>query len=1274
MLKMVIFVNMKRLFSFLLLTLPVILYAQGNAYSEPSQATLSTLDITCMAEDADGDIWIGTSRGLNHYNGSTYIAFYQEEGGLPDDYISAICPDSEGRLWIGTGSGISLIRGGMVDPSFQVRTNRVSQVAEWDAGHLLFSTRDGLFMADKASGAVHPLYLDPRLIYNTFIVTKGRRIWIQNTSSPRITVLDDGFRVTREFTVTGREILGLHPREEGGVCIFTDDGILCYGEDGVPERTPTVLARETDGKAVVMMCCHDGDTYLGIRNEGIFRLTDEGIERDWEEESLPNVHLCKALLTDDNLWLSKDGRGPVNYYRHKDEYSLRRPAKYATESLNMFYLLGDGYILVFTNRLVFRQHIGSGSLTPIEGEGLDGTGKLGITLRDRRGKFWIQHDYDEIRRYSMNRNRMELEATWPIEPTVCIWDDASGNVCLLQSGGISRFTPDGRREEVSVTPHPDFWFCGQFNSGKAYFLADDTVWFLDENFLFKPLEAGIPEPSCIWEDEHGDWWIGTRHSGIWLYTPQTGQSLQIDLGGKDVDRSINSICGDGNGNIWASSRFGFIHVSDGGNTVIIMGNPDQEPVRNTTNSLKVTENGTAVFGTHSRFYFFPRDYSAERPEIPLHLDGIVVNGSTTLREVPDQLVLNHSSKQLVFYFSGKNFNPSLQPSYQYKLEGYDKGWIPAGQSLRAAYSGLRSGRYTFRVRVLQHNGAWGGEELSQRVRIKPSPWLSWPALLTYLLLILAAILTAMRLYLRTRMNREKLELSEQERALSEQISQERTSFFTNVSHEFRTPLSLIYGPVKELARDESLGGKERELVGLVERNAERMLRLTDQLLHFSRSRDTLDSLSVMRTDLSVLLRKMLDNFEYMFSQKNLRISSSIPSGMVVYCDREKVERIVFNLLSNAVKYTPAHGEIEIKAETEGGKASITVADTGIGISPDKMARIFERYERVGDKVEGSLPSGFGIGLNYAQHLAHLHNGEIKVRANEPVGSVFTFDFPCSKQDYDDSNIWQESGEEGKEPAEPVQEINAGDTHILVVEDNEDMREYISGFLREHYSVTVAGDGEEAWKCIRISAPDLIISDVMMPYKDGYTLCKEVKNDPEYCHIPIILLTAKADMENQIHGLDLGADGYIGKPFDPAFLTALVRNLIAGRQRLQGLLADRTSSSEEPVEDDALSQQDRVFLEKCYQIIDSHLDDESFGVIGLSMEMGMSRTSIFSKVKALTGQSPQAFLTNYRLNKAMELLKTRDFNISEVAYKVEFATLTGFSRSFKNKFGVPPSAV
>ena len=361
---------MKRILAFILWVIPSVLLAQGYTSTEPSQAVISSPNVSSIAEDAEGNIWIGTIRGLNRYNGSSYVVFYQEDNGLPDDSITAICPDSEGRLGVGTGSGISLIRDGRVDPGFRVRANRVSQVQDWDDGHLLYSTREGLFTADKATGASHPVYLDRRLLYNTFIVTPGRRIWIRNTSSSVITVLDQGFRVLREFHITDRDIAGMHVLPEGDVCIYTDNGTLCYDEDGTPVQTPPELAGGTDGKAVVLMCSHGNDTYVGVKGEGLFRLTHDGMQRQWEEEYLSDAGECIALLTEDNLWISKEGQAPTNFYRHKEEYTVRRPTEFDPDALNMFYLLGDGYILVVTNKVIFRQHIGSGSYRAIKGEGL----------------------------------------------------------------------------------------------------------------------------------------------------------------------------------------------------------------------------------------------------------------------------------------------------------------------------------------------------------------------------------------------------------------------------------------------------------------------------------------------------------------------------------------------------------------------------------------------------------------------------------------------------------------------------------------------------------------------------------------------------------------------------------------------------------------------------------------------------------------------------------------------------------------------------------------
>lgn len=1262
----------KPMFAFILL-LSTLLNLPAQSSVPPSMDQLSNANVSSLAEDSEGYIWIGTARGLNRYNGSAYVVYYQQEGGLPDDFISSLCPDTGGRLWVGTGSGISLVRDGQVDPDFRIDAMRVAQVRSWDEGHLLFSTRQGLYMADKNGTRIQPVHLDSKLLYNTFFITRDRHVWIRNVSNNSFTILDESFRVIREFHVSGREIVGTFEDRDESIYFYTSNGLLRYGSDGRQLPVDSAIRTRTEGKHILFLVRTGEALLAGIRNEGILDLSDGS--REWPEESLTGLQNCMVLATKDNLWLSPNRHGLRNLYMHADDHSIPRPERFAADALNMFYPIGGGQILVITNKGVFRQHIRSGSWETLEGPGINGEDKLGITLLDKRGHLWIQHNYDEIRKYAIQGNRLDLKGIWPIEPTNSIWNDATGNVCLLQSESILRFTPDNRQERLETHGHPEFWFCGQFASGKPYFLADDAVWFLEADSRFEKWDLNLQEPTCIWEDGNGDWWIGTRHTGIWHYVLSDRSLRPVNMGGEDVDRYIMSIAGDRDGNIWASTRFDYVRISQNGENVQFLKNPDENAIGNNTNSIAVTENGTVLFGSQRAFTYFLANASVQTGRIPLTLDRLILNGETVLDRLPESAVFDHTVRQMVFYFSGKNFDPGFQPGYQYRLDGYDTGWIDAGQTPRAGFSGLRSGRYTFRVRVRQQDGSWSPDELTLPFRIKPSPWLSWTAVLLYLAVLLGLLLLGIRQFIRFRLNKEKLELSEQEKKLAEQISQERTTFFTNVSHEFRTPLSLIYGPVKELGKSPSLSEEDRKLVGIIERNSERMLRLTDQLLHFSQSRDNRDKLSVMQTDLSILLRRMLKNFEYMFRQKNLRVTTGIPAETPVYCDREKVERIVFNLLSNAVKYTPEHGEIHVEITREAEEVAISVADTGIGISPDKAERIFERFERLGEQVGTDIPSGFGIGLNYAKHLAVIHKGDLTVRPNDPIGSVFTFRFPASKDKYSDDVIWEEETTGSAVPTTTEQPDGPGEkAGILIVEDNADMREYIRGFLGKEYNIMTAGDGEEAWNLIRLSLPDLIVSDVMMPYKDGYTLCKELKNDPEYCHIPVILLTAKADMENQIHGLNLGADGYLGKPFDPAYLTALVRNLLSGRKRLQGLLREQTSATEGQIETLEINAQDKTFLERCYKIIDEHIGEEDFGVTALSMEMGMSRTSIFSKLKALVGQSPQAFLNDYRLNRAMELLKSHKYNVSEVGYKVGFSTLTGFSRAFKNKFGIPPSLV
>ena len=1240
---------------------------------------LSSPVVNALAWDEDGFLWVGTSRGLNRFNGSAYRVYLQRDS-LFNDYITSLYADTEQRLWVGTNSGIALLRGGRVDPSVRLKVGRVFSLSSLDKGHLLYSTRSQLSILDKATGESRPVYKDSRLSFNRFIRTRDGHIWINHLTRPEITVLDERYQIVREIELPGRNIRDISEAGDGDVYVSTDSGLLRFTADGSAALLSPALQQLTKGFNVLFFRSVPGkeEALLGMQGAGVFSVRDGIPQPMLPMEKYADVESARVLVSPDNIWMSRNGLGFEWVYLPSARDGIPIPEKHSPEALNMFYELDPDRLLVVTNKSIYTYDRANREAREVRAGLIDGKGQINITLTDRWKRFWLVYGFRELRRYEWDGDALRLAFRREVEPTTGIWSDENGNVCLLQSGHILEVAPDDAVSTRPVSQHPEFWFCGQTRSGKTYFLSEDDVWVLSGEGGLEKLNLGVESPSAVYEDANGVWWIGSSDSGLYRYIPESRSLTCFTREKAWSDVCVRSITGDREDNIWVAMRDGVVMIPSNGESELHFTSLfNLQNVLNSNSSL-TGQDSTVYFGSMNRIYMFRQSQALNR-EIPLNGEVIIINGEELLEFRDQEYAFGHDTDQITFYYSCFNYDPGFRPAFQFRLDGYDRDWVSAGESFRAAYSGLAPGSYTFRVRIQRPDGTWGEQELVQRFRIKPSAWLSWPMLILYGLLVLLAVVSIIQLYIRNSVSRERLQLSEQEKLLTEQISQERTNFFTNVSHEFRTPLALIYGPVQELQRSQSLSEQDRVLVKTVEKNTDRMIRLTDQLLQFNRSAAIRDQLAVRRTRLPELLRKMLENFEYMFRQKNLHVHLEAPAELDVYCDREKVERIVFNLLSNAVKYTPDHGAITVSCrKSDAGEALVEVADTGIGIAPEKMSRIFNRFERVGEKVGGDLPSGFGVGLNYAQHLARLHKGDLSVRPNDPIGSVFCFSFPASKEAYSAESIWNEESpsqilpEEKDWSGEPE---DGAETNILVVEDNADMREYIRSFLGKSYRVMMAGDGEEAWKCIRITAPDIVVSDVMMPYKDGYTLCKELKNDPEYCHIPVILLTAKADMESRMQGMQLGADAYIAKPFDPEYFLASVKNLLDNRRRIQHVLTDSTAESL-PLQDERMdiNSHDKAFLEKLYNLAEAHIADENFNVTAMALELGMSRTSLFSKLKTLLGQSPQAFLMGYRLNRAKELLKEGDLNVSEVAYRVGFSTLTGFSRSFKNKFGIPPSAV
>ena len=1253
-------------FCYHFLTAVVLLAGSLSLHAErdplPVKYQMSNPNVSCLARSGDGDLWIGTRLGLYRYNGTSY----RECEALSGETVYSLFAEDDNRLWVGSSAGIILLQDGQVLREYPVAMPRIQQIISLDGKRMILSNSGGLFSLEKETGETYPIYLDPTLLYNAFHITRDKTFWVRDLSSGRITVLDRSGQRLREFVFPGTN--GFSEGSESDLYVFTVRGLFRFDSEGHPLPLDAILDSLTAGKNVLFLQCDGPSFYIGIKDEGIWEFENGTLSRIWEQETLKDVTMVLSLLTPDDLWISKGMRGIENLSRQAGHQSMPVALSRPQDYLNFFFPLPEGDLLVVTNTGLYRHDIATGTGEALTGDGLEGSVKLGVEVMDREGHLWIQYNYTEVRCYELQGNRAVLLSRHPIEMSTSMWAAGGDSIQVLQQDRILTLTSDGKRSESPVSPHPDFWFCSTLASGQPYFISNDSYYVLDNGRL-KRLDADVAAPGCLWQDSQGGFWMGSHRDGLFLFNPSEGTLRHIALENYLDDSCIQNLIGDAAGNIWGTTQYDVFRISPDGD-IAIVGNRDQDYFEYNTNSDNVLGDGTIVFGTGHRLFFFTTE--VETPDIPLFFEGILVNRERFVPAQGEAIRFGHRDDHLDFYFSARNFDPGLKVVYEYMLEGQDRGWQNAGNDFHVGYSRLAPGKYMFRVRTILPDGRTGEKQLAQAISVSPAPWLTPWAIAFYVLAALTLLFLFLWDYAKMQRTRERLSFTEQEKLLVEQIDQERTNFFTNVSHEFRTPLALIYGPVKELSRSDSLTGEDRHLVSIVERNADRMVRLTDQLLQFHHSAADRDKLRMTRTDLAALLRRMLENFEYMFRQKNLSVKLEVPERLDACYDREKVERIVFNLISNAVKYTPEYGSIVVSCFEEGDSLSIRVADTGIGISPEKTARIFERFERMEEKVGNSVPSGYGIGLNYARHLAEVHMGTLTVTPNEPLGSVFTFTFPTRLDAYPEGSVW-ETEQETEMPA--VQEVpTAGQGEaILVVEDQPDMREYLRSILQGSYRVTTVGDGEEAWKCIRISPPDMVISDVMMPFKDGYTLCKEVKNDPEYCHLPVVLLTAKANMENQIHGLQLGADAYIGKPFDPQYLLAAVRGLLDNRLRMQKILQEQTSVPGSEVTD-GMNPHDKAFLEKMFALVEDHLSEEDFNVTTLALELGMSRTSLFSKTKSLLGESPQAFLTGFRLNRAMELLRQGDLNVSEVAYKVGFSTLTGFSRSFKNQFGVPPSNI
>jgi signal transduction histidine kinase/DNA-binding response OmpR family regulator len=652
------------------------------------------------------------------------------------------------------------------------------------------------------------------------------------------------------------------------------------------------------------------------------------------------------------------------------------------------------------------------------------------------------------------------------------------------------------------------------------------------------------------------------------------------------------------------------------------------------------------------------------------------------------------------------------------MMGVDPDWVYTDASRRfATYTRLAPGKYTFRIKASNNDGVWNENGLSVRIVITPPWWRTVWAYALYLLLFVSVIYASYRFLLNRARTRQLLRFEHLEAEKLRDLDRMKSQFFANISHEFRTPLTLILGPVEKLLAKTG-DAKVRQDLSMVLRNARRLQRLISQLLDLSRLEAGKMSLHTREEDVVALVKQYVQHFESQATIKGINLRFSAAAGPIrAYIDREKIENIVYNLVSNAFKFTPGDGEINVsvaelplsradsaegvKFDCRHGYVKIAVRDTGCGIRADRIGRIFDRFFKADDSTTREH-EGTGIGLALTRELVELHKGKISVRSVEGRGSTFIVLLPLGKDHL-------KAGEIAAEPADHLEGTGLGESAmvervrkksitrlngaegeytvsagggqkpgarstrksaiILIIEDNADLRAYIRDILYSENRILEAADGAQGLDAAVESIPDLIISDVVMPRMDGFELCRRLKTDERSSHIPVILLTARASGESKLTGLETGADDYIIKPFDSRELSARVKNLIEQRRKLRERFSQAVTLKPSEI---AVTSADEKFLRRAIDIIENHLSDADFRVDQFGREIGLSRVQLHRKLRALTGKSATGFIRAIRLQRAVVLLEHRYGNISEIAYEVGFSKPSYFAECFRKQFGCLPS--
>jgi signal transduction histidine kinase/ligand-binding sensor domain-containing protein/DNA-binding response OmpR family regulator len=1303
---------MKKLY-FLLIFLLIVsgTYAQNYAFKHLQvEDGLSHNSVICMLQDSKGFLWFGTKDGLNRYDGYSFKLFQHTPGNnksIGSNFIRCLYEFND-YLWVGTDTG--LFKYDEKTESFSLveitRNLPILDVESNIDGSLWFVAAGSLFRMDTYGKNIRPEKYDQ--FYANYVTHNSRgEVFVsspdkvfkyipENNSFQNIGIHFNAAVIITALATTGNNTLLIGTKSHGAymynlksqtltpvlpekespvfvrdflmknnseLWIATESGVYVYN---TKERTYKNFKKNygnpyslSDNAVYSLVCDKEGGVWAGTYFGGAnyYPKPYTPIERYFPRvgENSISGNAVREIKKDNygNLWIGTEDAGlnKLDLKTGKFENFSAGAAKGGLAHYNIHGLLTRGTELWI------------------------GTFEHGLDVMDIRSGRIIKH-------YGIGKGGLKSDFIF------YIYETRSHDIYVLTSSGIH-----------------------------IYEAATDSFRIVD----------GFPEVlhyTCLTEDHNGTLWAGTYWDGLYYYNPKshsrgiyryehsndTGLSSNVINGifedskkrlwittenglnlynakGKNFKRYTKAdglpanvtycILEDRRQNLWISSSSGLVKF-----------NPEKKDIKIFTKSNGLLSdqfnycsafrdaNGTMYFGSVKGLISFnPDTFTQNTFNPPLYITDIFINNNgvpvggedSPLKKsiiFSDAITLKNGQNSFKLEFSSLSFTATEMNRYWYKMEGLNDDWLPLGKNHEVNFTELPAGHYTFRVKALNSDGLWSKQQGRLSITVLPPFYASGIAYTLYFVLLIIMGYYALRYYHRYTRNKNNLRIQQLENEKEKEIYHAKIEFFTNVAHEIRTPLTLIKSPLEKLLKQKYKSPEVPRQLDIMDKNTSRLLNLINELLDFRKAEMKHTKLSFVEINITELLEETRLQFSEMIAQKNLKFDFIKPlHDVLAYADEEALRKILSNLFSNAVKYSVS--EVQVIFSANEAHFEVTVKNDGDIIPLALRKRIFEPFFRL---PADSQSTGTGIGLSLAYSLAELHNGMLEMDPNDTKMNTFTVRLPMHQSEEYTSLKASASVKESMGNGGSVK-FDRQAPVILIVEDNPELADFINTELSEWYNVIITRNGDEAWKTINQHEVQLVLSDVMMPVKNGIELCKDIKKTEKTSHIPVILLTAKSALNAKIEGLESGADAYITKPFSIDYLLVQIANLIENRKNILGHFSNSPLAHLKSL---ASTGTDKTFLTKLDKVIEDNLKDPELSVDKLADYMNMSRSTLYRNIREISNLSPNELINLSRLKKAAHLIKTTNMKIYEVAETVGYKSQTSFGRNFQKHFGMTPT--